>query len=212
VRVPPGVPIFECNKKCLCDEQCPNRVVQDGVTPLEGLQMTIFRTDNGRGWGVKTKKKIAKGTFVCIYVGEIINAAEALKRGKEYDQVGSTYLFDLDINEGDDNTPGEDCVYTVDALKVGNISHFINHSCDPNLSVYNIWVDCLDPNLPKLALFALKDIPRGTELTFDYKSQPEPSDKDKSSSTSDDSIKQDVPPIKKMECMCGSENCRKFLF
>jgi hypothetical protein len=52
----------------------------------------------------------------------------------------------------------EDAVYSVDASKYGNFSHFINHSCDPNLAVFNVWVDCLDPNLPKLAMFANRDI------------------------------------------------------
>ncbi len=111
-----------------------------------------------------------------MYVGEIIKDAEADKRGKTYDQEGSTYLFDLDFNE----TDGVDCPYVVDAKRFGNISHFFNHSCDPNLAVYGmiqcnliiilyiiliihyyltgVWSDCLDPNLPKLALFAVRDI------------------------------------------------------
>lgn len=46
---------------------------------------------------------------------------EAEKRGKYYDAVGRTYLFDLDYNDGD-------CPFTVDAGYYGNVSHFINHS------------------------------------------------------------------------------------
>ena len=33
-----------------------------------------------------------------------------------------------------------------------------------------MWADCLDPNLPRLALFACRDIPRGEQLFFDYNS------------------------------------------
>ena len=41
-----GFHIFECNKKCNCESNCKNRVVQHGRTvPLE-----IFKTSN-RGWG-----------------------------------------------------------------------------------------------------------------------------------------------------------------
>ncbi len=88
-----------------------------------------------------------------LYLGEVIGAEEAERRGNEYDAEGCTYLFDLDFNEG-----YEECPYTVDAAKYGNISHFINHSCDPNLAVFAVWVNCLDLNLPKLALFALRNI------------------------------------------------------
>lgn len=78
------------------------------------------------------------------------------------DTKGCTYLFDLDYDKGDQN------LFTVDAFKYGNVSHFINHSCDPNLIVYNVWINCLDPDLPRLALFASQDIKKGEEITFDY--------------------------------------------
>ena len=44
------------------------------------------------------------------------------------------------------------------------------YQCDPNLVVYGMWSDCLDPNLPRLALFACRDILRGEQLYFDYNS------------------------------------------
>ncbi|KAF3429962.1 hypothetical protein E2986_01227 [Frieseomelitta varia] len=175
IRVPPGTPIYECNKRCSCDINCFNRVVQRGSE----MKFCIFRTANGRGWGVKTLKPIKKGCFVTQYVGEVITNEEAEKRGKEYDAAGRTYLFDLDYNE----IEGE-CPYTVDAAVYGNISHFINHSCDPNLAVYGVWIDCLDPNLPKLALFATRDIKQNEEITFDYMCQ--------SSKNNENSIKQNM--------------------
>ncbi|KAK2586176.1 hypothetical protein KPH14_001442 [Odynerus spinipes] len=163
IRISPGTPIFECNKRCKCDLTCPNRVTQRRAN----IKLCIFKTGDGRGWGVKTLESIKKGSFVTQYVGEVISSDEADKRGKEYDAAGRTYLFDLDYNETDDV-----CPYTVDAAVYGNISHFINHSCDPNLVVYGVWINCLDPNLPKLALFATKDIEKNEELTFDYGFQP----------------------------------------
>lgn len=159
VRVPPGTPIYECNKRCKCSPICQNRVVQRG----SNVDLCIFRTKNGRGWGVKTLKLIKKGTFITQYVGEVITNEEAEKRGQKYDAAGRTYLFDLDYNEIEDQ-----CPYTVDAATYGNVSHFINHSCDPNSAVYGVWIDCLDPNLPKLALFASREIKKNEEITFDY--------------------------------------------
>lgn len=156
VRVKQGTPIFECNKACKCSENCPNRVVQKGRKQT----LCIFKTKE-RGWGVRTERAIAKGQYICEYVGEIISYEETERRGKEYDAVGRTYLFDLDFNEKDNP-------YTVDAAKYGNVSRFINHSCDPNLGVWAVWTNCLDLNLPKLCLFALRSIRENEELTFDY--------------------------------------------
>ena len=78
--------IFECNSKCKCDIDCPNRVVQKG----RKLKLGVFRTENGtRGWGVKTLEPIPKGSFVMEYVGELISLSAADDRPR-------TYLFDLE--------------------------------------------------------------------------------------------------------------------
>jgi len=178
-------------------------VVQQGT----GTQLCIFRTDNGRGWGVRTRRAIKKGTFVIQFVGEVINNEEADKRGTKYNLTGRTYLFDLDYNE----TDGQ-CPYTVDAAMYGNVSHFINHSCDPNLAVYAIWINCLDPNLPSLALFAIKDIKQNEELTFDYMCQT-PRDNTKRQQLLDDEPKSESDVAKnRMLCKCGAATCRRYLF
>lgn len=41
-------PIYECNDKCSCSKNCPNRVVGNG----RKTSLQIFRTDDGRGWGM----------------------------------------------------------------------------------------------------------------------------------------------------------------
>ena len=67
IRVPPGTPVYECNKCCKCGPDCPNRVVQHGRRHA----VCLFRTSNGRGWGVKAMQKVKKGSFVMEYVGEV---------------------------------------------------------------------------------------------------------------------------------------------
>lgn len=67
LRVGRGVPIYECNRRCKCGPECPNRVVQQG----RKFKVCVFRTSNGRGWGVKTVQKIKRGSFVMEYVGEV---------------------------------------------------------------------------------------------------------------------------------------------
>ena len=101
---------------------------------------------------MKASEAIKKDSYVCEYVGEVITNEEAEERGKVYDVEGYTYLFDLDYNDGE-NHP-----YTIGVAAYGNISHFINHSCEQNLAVFAVWINCLDPNLPKLALFATRNI------------------------------------------------------
>ncbi|XP_074061795.1 histone-lysine N-methyltransferase SUV39H1 [Macrotis lagotis] len=176
-----GQPIYECNNHCRCSIDCANRVVQKGIF----YNLCIFRTNNGRGWGVRTLEKILNHTFVMEYMGEIITSEEAEQRGKAYDRQGTTYLFDLDYVED---------VYTVDGAQFGNISHFLNHSCSPNLQVYNVFINNVDQRMPRIAFFATRNIQAGEELTFDYHMQG--------------SSKKRV----RIECKCGSKFCRKYLF
>lgn len=67
VRIRAGQPIYECNAQCSCGPDCPNRVVQKGIQ----FDLCIFKTENGRGWGVRTLQHIKKNTFVMEYVGEV---------------------------------------------------------------------------------------------------------------------------------------------
>ncbi|XP_035781807.1 histone-lysine N-methyltransferase Su(var)3-9-like isoform X1 [Anopheles albimanus] len=239
----PGAPIYECNRRCSCGPDCPNRVVQHGSR----CNLTLFKTNNGRGWGVRTNVVICEGQYISEYCGEVIAYEEAEKRGREYDAVGRTYLFDLDFN-------GADNLYTLDAAYYGNISRFYNHSCDPNCGIWSVWIDCLDPNLPRLAFFALRRIEAGEELTFNYHSQFGGQNNNAASGGATavaaaiaDSMAYDVartnscpsvqaasngpsspnglnqansgkPPTPRKnvtiptECLCGSANCRKFIF
>lgn len=202
VRIRPGLPIYECNQSCACGPECPNRVVQKGLQ----YSLCIFRTDNGRGWGVRTMERIRKNAFVMEYVGEIITTEEAERRGHIYDKEGATYLFDLDYVDDE---------YTVDAAHYGNISHFVNHSCDPNLQVYNVFIESLDERLPRIAFFATRAIKAGEELTFDYKMHIDPVDAESTKMDSNFGLTA-VPgsPKKRMrvECKCGVDTCRKYLF
>lgn len=43
--------------------------------------------------------------------------------------------------------------------------------CNPNLQVYNVFIDNIDERLPRIALFSTRAIRAGEELTFDYKMQ-----------------------------------------
>nr|CAJ18349.1 putative H3K9 methyltransferase [Forficula auricularia] len=201
-----GTPIYECNKKCACPSTCLNRVVQKGTN----VKFTIFRT-NGRGWGVKTVKPIKKGQFICQYVGLVITSSEAEILSKEYKKSGLNYLFDLDFNENESGIPP----YCVDATNHGNVSHFINHSCDPNAAIYAVWIDCLNPDIPNLALFATRRIKAGEEITFDYNVSDSFGDTPKRTAPKSPlRMKSPYGSSKKnrIPCLCSADKCRRVLF
>jgi histone-lysine N-methyltransferase SUV39H len=158
--------------------------------------MRLFKTEN-RGWGVKAASRIFKGSFVCEYMGEIINHEEAEKRGEEYGNIGRNYLFDLDFVE---KSIDED-VFTVDAYKFGNMARFINHSCDPNCEIWPVLDDCLDIRFPRLCFFATRRIEEHEELTIDYSGGKV----EKIENTPENQKRYEV-------CRCGAANCRQFIF
>ncbi|XP_057653993.1 histone-lysine N-methyltransferase EHMT1 [Diorhabda carinulata] len=142
--------IFECSDICSCNAiTCRNRVVQKGAQQ----RFQLYKTDS-KGWGIRTLKFIYKGDFVCEYVGEILTDTDADARKDD------SFLFDLG-NKDTDN-------FCVDARFYGNLTRFINHSCSPNLRPIKVFVDHQDVRFPRIAFFALRDIPIGEELSFDY--------------------------------------------
>ena len=129
--------IRECNGACPCGPQCPNRLVQRG----RQYPLTIYYISPFIEWGVRADTFIPKGSFVEEYVGEIITTEESFQR------LDHEYMFDLDI----DCEYGEESAFTVDARQYGNATRFINHSCDPNLRVLAVVIDCQDTRLHKIA-------------------------------------------------------------
>ncbi|KAJ9086576.1 hypothetical protein DSO57_1002702 [Entomophthora muscae] len=182
--------IFECNSRCSCSKTCGNRVVQQG----RKVKIQLFKTSL-KGWGVRALQNIKQGTFIMEYVGEIITTDEAERRGRVYDALQTTYLFDLDFEHGQE----EDCYYTIDAAYFGNASHFFNHSCDPNMAIRSVFIDSHSKDLHHLAFFAIKHIEAFEELTFDYLPNPP---KDSSN------LAQACP--KQYACKCGASNCRGY--
>ncbi|CAK9299740.1 unnamed protein product [Gordionus sp. m RMFG-2023] len=147
--------IFECNKGCRCWNNCVNRVVQNGIN----CRLQVFLTPQ-KGWSVRTLQKILKGTFVCEYIGELISDKEADERQDD------SYLFDLEYKEGDLKTSHSFCI---DARFYGNVSRFLNHNCQPNLSPVKIHSqDHQDLRFPRISFFATRDISPYEELGFDY--------------------------------------------
>ncbi|KAI1430393.1 SET domain-containing protein [Xylaria sp. FL1777] len=195
-------PIYECHESCVCSPDCSNRVVEQG----RKLPLQIFRTKN-RGWGVRSPVDIKKGQFVDKYMGEIITATEATRRRAQSHiaQKKDVYLFALDkFSDPDSLDPRlRGPPLEVDGEFISGPTRFINHSCDPNLRIFARVGDHADKHIHDLAFFAARDISRGEELTFDYIDGVDDSDMDA------------LDPEKQKDmtrCLCGSKNCRGYLW
>ncbi|CAG9577170.1 unnamed protein product [Danaus chrysippus] len=92
-RLPEPLPtgIYECNSRCKCKDTCLNRVAQH---PLQ-LKLQVFKTLN-RGWGIRALNDIPKGTFLCVYAGNLLTDATANLDGLNE---GDEYLAELDYIE-----------------------------------------------------------------------------------------------------------------
>ncbi|GAU29283.1 hypothetical protein TSUD_226540 [Trifolium subterraneum] len=81
--------VYECGPKCKCPPTCHNRVSQLGIN----IQLEIFKT-NSMGWGVRSLNSIPSGSFICEYIGEVLEDKEAEQRTGN-----DEYLFDIGNNK-----------------------------------------------------------------------------------------------------------------
>lgn len=102
----------ECHPRCQCNKDLclnflansPNKhkwkLLIKRITKsakLFGKRTTITM------WGLIALEPIPAGAFVIEYVGEVLTARDGDKRGKIYDQIGMSYLFDMNEEDETDN-------------------------------------------------------------------------------------------------------------
>lgn len=149
-------PVFECNALCACGDRCGNRVVQRGLQ----LRLQVFRTER-KGWGLRALERVPRGRFVCEYAGEVLGAAEVRRRLQAQTARDPNYILAVREHAGRARVSET----FVDPARVGNVGRFLNHSCAPNLLMVPVRADSA---VPRLALFAARDILPGEELCYDY--------------------------------------------
>lgn len=123
--------------------------------------------------GIFARKDIPKDAPIIEYFGEKITKAESQRRGDALHaksvKTGGAAVYIFTLNKR----------YDLDGAKGRNPARYINHSCAPNCEAYigrgRIWIH------------ALRDIPEGEELTYNYGF--------------------DVDTWEDHPCRCGSERC-----
>ncbi|OMO53331.1 hypothetical protein COLO4_36773 [Corchorus olitorius] len=176
-----------------CGDECLNRMLNiecvQGTCPCGDLcSNQQFQTRKyakmkwdkcgKKGFGLRMLENISAGHFLIEYVGEVLDMQAYEARQKEYAARGQRHFYFMTLNGSE----------VIDACVKGNLGRFINHSCDPNCRTEKWMVNgeiCI-------GLFALRDIKKGEELTFDY-----------------NYVRVFGAAAKK--CHCGSPHCRGYI-
>lgn len=140
----------ECDLEvCVNGKLCTNMAIQKRQY-APGLER--FMTAK-KGWGVRARQSVAKGSFILEYTGEICSSKEFEKRMlNRYRGDNHHYCLAMDNKT------------MIDAHRAGSECRFVNHSCAPNCEMEKWNVD----GLSRMALFALRDILPGEEICYDY--------------------------------------------
>lgn len=165
--------MYECHRDlCPARERCENQRFQK----RQYAQTSVVHAPR-RGWGLQADQALAAGDFIMEYVGEIIDERECARRLAQLEQENSRNFYFITLEKD----------RVIDAGPRGNLSRFINHSCEPNCESRK-WTVNGDT---RIGIFAIKDIEPGTELTFNYNL--------------------DSRGNEKIPCACGSENCSGYM-
>lgn len=164
---------MECSSSCRRGKQCVNRRIQRREC---AAKIETFKKSTGSATGVRVHGDVKKGQFVGEYVGEVVSVDTFNSRKQLY----ATYRRHHALNL----CPG----FVIDSHRKGNLARFINHSCSPNCELQQWSVN----GQYRIGIFALQDISKGEEITYDY---------GKSAYDAGDMT----------ECTCSASNCRRFL-
>ncbi|XP_065297716.2 histone-lysine N-methyltransferase SETD2 isoform X1 [Dermacentor albipictus] len=164
--------MIECGSRCPNGDNCSNRRFQK----KSYIKVEKFMTEK-KGWGLRTLETVSSGTFVMEYVGEVLTPEDFRKRVKQYARDNNQHYYFMALRSDE----------IIDATQKGNVSRFINHSCDPNCETQKWTVN----GELRIGFFTRRPLRAGEELTFDYQFQRYGKEAQR--------------------CHCESSNCRGYI-
>ena len=144
--------MIECGNRCLLGDHCANKRFQK----KQFAKVEPFKTVK-KGWGLRAMQVIQPGQFIVEYVGEVLDPKEFKNRVKKYSKENKEHHYFMALKSDE----------IIDATIKGNLTRFINHSCDPNGETQKWTVN----GELRIGFFATKLIEAGEEITFDYQFQ-----------------------------------------
>lgn len=124
-----------------------DKEIQAGSHP----KVSIRFIDEEVGFGVFTEQRIPSCAFAGEYRGMIQERVK--KELKDKAHCVRYTVWEMGTRK-----------FIIDAERKGNFTRFINHSAKPNLSLQSVYWR----GIPRMIFVALKEIPEGSQLTFDY--------------------------------------------
>ncbi|KDO32124.1 hypothetical protein SPRG_03341 [Saprolegnia parasitica CBS 223.65] len=140
-----------CDQTCSAPDPdlCVNRPFQHRHSKATRVQYMAEK-----GFGLVADEAMDAQAFILEYVGEVIDAAMVKERMAAASANRETHNYMLEIEKD----------IVIDARLKGNVSRFINHSCEPNARAQK-WT-C--QGVVRIGIMALRPIAVDEEITFDY--------------------------------------------
>lgn len=162
---------IECSNDCQCGKLCDNKSFQKSQN---NHSISLFYAGL-KGIGLRAEVDLPENSFLMEYIGEVLNANMVRRRSREYHREGNCHVYFMMLQSN----------LRIDATRKGNISRFLNHSCNPNAEAQKWTVN----GELRIGFFTIKKVKKGEELTIDYQFNGKMEQK----------------------CHCGSHNCRGWL-
>ncbi|XP_046990653.1 uncharacterized protein LOC124595805 isoform X2 [Schistocerca americana] len=164
--------MIECGSRCAMGDRCTNKRFQRH----EYARCDVFKTEK-KGFGLRTLDDLSGGAFIMEYVGEVLDPKEFRRRAKDYAKEKNRHYYFMALKSDS----------IIDATVKGNVSRFINHSCEPNAETQKWTVN----GELRIGFFSKRNISAGEEITFDYQFQRYGKEAQK--------------------CLCDAANCRGWI-